>query len=1854
MNNSSENPIRNNRFFKYASTKRYLRIFVPGFAFKHDNSFKGKDKFVGREVQIRRLFMWLTSDSRSGSYLITGYRGMGKSLLVTRVLHNISREQKPWPEFVFWTAVFCLFAVCFFWISLPKNVPAHKQPLVSLLFIISVLGIVALMLNKIWPNIRKTFKNWYWRVKYKQDPEVLRKNLFRDQGYMDHRYWRIPIHINLGQEVLHEQDVLGLIVQNVRDKYAQFVKSKQIRPLIEYVPEIVKSAGACEIAKVLAMSIVYVVKKTDRNNLIYAAYKAVLLHYSWIRGLSLLLVAGILYFLLSALFRWLIKKTPYFSTPYKAVDRLNLLCERINATVLEESGNNSSSTYNRGWLNISLFGDKRRNKVFPIANIREIEQELQEIINMINLPSGCFRFYRPQFIIIFDELDKITGSENKTVTACTKDDSTINSPEFDTSVEGFTGTMEYEERKKNILHLLSNMKLFITSVKAKCVFISGHELFDASLADLSDREFAISSVFNGVLNVDSFLSPEREQNDVSSMTELYLSNILLPENFLEKKNQINVVTNGIPKKELSSLRWYYEYLTTKMLETYKTADEEILREKEEEIQFAVLFLRYFAVFLAHLCNGSPKKIASTLESYIRTESATDQLCDWGDVISIGERTEKDADKQCVLWFNPTEQQFINFVHYIASPVMNSITNEVSHFGDKLLVTTSFILDQIYKYHSKGFSWRNLEQMPELLNANKNPELRDSMASIMEFQLQTHITNISSGIHQYKFHKQIAEEITYMSMISEEASAVFNFTLNESSTVKRYNMRLFSHYQKLSKLKSEAENYQNVIGLIHENLGDIYSMDEDYYYAIMEYNNALSCIQSQELTTENIITYLKCSMKLGNSYEYRRTYETAYMIYTQIIDKLVYFREIDERKFGLEYAYRWTDDWRIKQPVLLDYKVRESQYDQTNPKKILEVSSENRLCSFTEKSQESYEMQGRYDKNMNLGILGEGDLEGNTSMFSQDVEHLVPGFSANFTPEKNGMIQKLAIFEDIDYIYQVIIAKLFLVEKMELGGISYSSLEIAEAEFRFMHNATNMKGKSIIAADFFHKMASVLYYKNAYVTPPNMDTGGMVNALYFLDCNILDFVEDFCSSYTYKNTGKDSLELRKQLAYFFEHTSIEQTLNIHKACFGEQINDDSGLWSPLVREYFAFVNKAYPKMIDKINNQTQTIQYCAERRRVMLRMGHKLPCNACKYTHRSLDIQLNHVFEDDIRKKYQNEKHIVTFLRLTSRKHIQHLRPSETSLLAHTMEQMGDILLSCSLVITEEFIEQSKNVHSEFARYNWEAQRHLQDYLSPGVIDILSFLSETRKTEVEREEKITQLGNIPFTKLDRVVLYYWCASRFYEMSSLYKEAAYCVERILKVIQNYLHVLNSSEKTADEMRESVDTICNFSHFRGNLKEHSSEAFCLIQNLFKKTVKYVGLKFNNYGLGEIIENRWLYHMERIDMVDLMLLSEYSDLKSAFLTAVDIKINCLSFEKRFNQSILVRNIYSKWFREYLSTIYKRVSSPLIHDKTFKEEIQGYYMKAIINKYILIECLGENLLSESQLKDNQKKDKGKKDFNIDYYKALSKYISREEDRDGLDKAFFSVSGQEERLQLIEYLIQDSIVCLSSILSILTPHNHFTSFSNLFMADVYELLWEWSMYYEAMYELYLYRKYDEKMDVPTLASFIRTVNRFAPVNHTVVERIMKESVSMLQKISSNKSPGGYQYTKLFMNIRHDIDDATVHHIFTNYSAETAIKYYNLAKDINNEGVAYKNMIMGMYVLDDDLRNDTCQSNVADERFFIHCGIVDRKRDILIKLYDQSNISSLKCYEEKANNSTQGISQYIMDRQDDSIYINSEY
>ncbi len=1871
-NNNKQN-VRDNEHFRFSSAKNYIKFFVPGFAFRHDNQFKGKDKFVGRDLHMTKLFLWLNSDSLSGSYLVTGYRGMGKSLLVTRVLNKLCRPQKEWKELVFRAAELCVFVSFYCLIVLEKRNNYFDYKTIGIATsIVSIACILFLWLSKRLGSIKFWFKTIKWQFGHRFNKDHLSKYVIKMDDGRDRRLWRVPIQINLGQEVLNERDVLGIIVQNVRVKYGQFVKNKQNRPLLSFCAVALIAFLSCFITdeclwfikNPLSLSntilsenghAIFSLKTIDGFDYFYYSFINYLLNHTLVRYIAILLFVVSVYYLLIIMVKWICSCMPYISTPYKAIHRLNSLCDRINASVNEDTGTLPKVSNN--WLTISVLG-RGKNKVYPIANVREIEQELQKIINSINDDNCCPRIFQIKFIIVFDELDKVSSSIEGNVQR--KGDTTIETPEFDASLEGFSGTMGYEARKRDILHLLANMKLFIATVRAKCVFISGHELYDASLADLSDREFAISSIFNGVLNVDSFLSPERDQNEVSSMTELYLATMLLPEDFITKKMLKNADDNHVLKEEIPSLRWYNEYLMEELADPKKKLDNDYIRQRETEIRFAVEFLHYFAVYLVHVCNGSPKKISTYFEKYVRTEYDVDQLYEWGDVLSFGKRCEHKAKYQCVLWFDNNAQRFINFLYYIASPVMRAITNEVSHYGDKLLVTSSFILDQIYKYHGKGFSWRNLEQMPELLNANKNPELRDSMASLMEFLLQTHITQIAFGIFQYKFHKQIAEEITYISMTSEEASAIFNFTLNESSTVKRYNTRLLDYYIKLSQSAPKDSHYHQVLERLHENLGDIYFMDEDYYLAIHEYRNALRYIDSANLTPHNVIGFLKCSLKIGMAYEYRRTFENAYMIYSQTINNLVHLRWIDERAIGLDYTSKWTGDWRVKQPLLVNYEVMARKMGPTASKNIQKLSYLGQeIESYKEPSEENLELGKRYRRQFLAGVWEDmwskenKDSRLTTPEYSTTTDHIVSGLSSNFTPEKSDILQRLTVFEDIRYIYLAIIAKLFVIEKMELGGVSYSSIEVTESEFLYLHSATNMDSKFMVSADFFHKLAEVMYYKNGYVTPSNR-VDSLVSALYYYDCDILGLIDDYC----FKNCGgknhRNAIEVKENIFKFFSWLQFRECIQQPSTSFMEKLESMIAICPVDEDKYTNFIedNKEYIKYIKNIllqgiDSRIHKIDQCVLRRDLMLKMGYKLPCNACRYANRSLAILMKNIFVEE-NMSFDTDARVLKLLYLTSRKHIRHIRQSEMSLLADTIEQLADIMLSCSLTKTEEFVTMSKKQHPDLDAFDWISNPQLHDVITPNAIRLLELLSGNTLSEVDRFKILDSVKNVKFTKLDKSLMYYWVSARFYEMASLNKSAAFCVNRMLKVIQGYMKVVGASSATDVKILESVQGLCTLDNGLSSA-ESVDNHFLLIRNLFRHVVKYVGFEYDNYDLGEIHEYKWLFHLEHMDDIDLSRLSTFSDIKMSLLTAMDIKIRVYDYLSRYHNSRLCRDFYKQQYRVYISLIYNRIASPLRHDKTFKEEVMGAYTKALVNKRILIDCLDADVVQSEKFRINNGDNY---DYHDAFYKQLSSFLDSKANNN-IAGILFKAKDVKSRLNLVEYLIHDSFVCLTSILSVLTPHNHLTTFSHSFLAEVYDLLWEWSKYYDMLYDLYFYKKYQYNECVKS--SILSMIARNTRTTMESVDCLLKECVQKLEECGiKDKTEFGHLYTRMLMNIRHDVDDATIHHIFTNVSAEMSTMYYKMAKDVNNEGPAYKNMIMGMYVLDDDLRNDTCQSNLSDERYLWHCGWIDRQRDAMIGMYEKSNINKMKNYENDVAMTSIISSDRIKERFDDSLFLNSEY
>lgn len=1772
--------IREKQLFRFSSAKRYLKIYIPGFAFKHDDNNEGKDRFVGREIQLRKLYTWLTSDSKSGSYLITGYRGMGKSLLVKRVIDMITREPKAYKEVLFQFSMALTIAACFVGIEMSMK----RAGLLLVALALSL--VVVLEASKQWNYVlyERNIRRFPMHNIFSKN--MIAKVWLKMTDRRKREYNTIAVTVNLGQEVLHERDVLSLIAQNVREKYAKFVHNRQNRPITSFVA----IGGVCIASFIITNCVLndafralgsMLIKEVKPNDSWFAATFVGVL--KWIRDmmngdsyvdyLFRLSIYLLIYYLIVRTIKAIRKHAYFVSLPYNSLMRLDVLCDRIAATVNVEEG--SHPQYSSSFLNLS-FGKEGRSRTISKATVRELEQELLGIINDIN-SDDCPRDYRVQFILVFDELDKITKAAQKRERNQETNEESV--PEFDTSMKGFTDDMAYEERKQNVLRLLANMKLFIASVKAKCVFISGHELFDASLADLSDREFAISSIFNGVLNVSSFLSPEHEQSDVSSMTEVYLATMLLPDDYLKQKIKENVLDNGVLKDELPSLRWYNEYLMEQHVLNHPGAkDREEIKERVEEIRHVMEFLRCFSVYLSHVSNGSPKKIATYFEKYVKVNYDATRQFDWFDEIVVGKPTEKDVRKQCVLFFSPEDQKLINFVHYIASPVMSAITNEVSHYGDKLLVSSSFMLDQIYKYHGKGFSWRNLEQMPELLNSNKNPELRDSMSAIVEFLLQTHITLISSGVFQYKFHKQIAEEISNLSKTSEEAAAMFNFTLNESETVKRYNTRLPWHYVNLAKNLKDSTRYNTVLERIHENLGDIYFSEEDYYRAIHEYRNALQYITTVNITSANILSYLKCSLKVGMSYEYRRTFENAYMVYCRIINQLVHLQWFEEKELGLDYTMRLTKDWRVKQPVLVDRNATRWLF--------------------------GHYPDADYRRQFQSGLLE--DIRDNKKTFqpqySLDSDKTISGLSANYTPEKSDIFLKLTAFEDVKYIYQAIIAKLFVMEKMEASGITQSSIDAAEAEFITLYSATNFEEKFMMAVDFFSKLASILYYKNNFVSASPIDN--MSSALYVFDINVTALLDDYCFKVCGDSGSDDAVIIKDDVKAFFAHLKTDDFKDIEKF---EDLS--STKVTNNVKNYLKYLDNTGFCDLQKLWGRMKN---CAERRGKITKIGCKLPCNACKYANRSLIILMDKMFEKNDYTAMLKDSKAITLLRYTSHRHVRFLRREHLSALANSAEQLADIMLSCACTNVVE---------------KGEDKVDILDTINSKTIDLLKHLSEAVVVEDDRKKLIDKYVNEvcekeEMGKLDRALLYYWSASRYYEIASMYQESVHCVERIAKVMEDYMVVL--------DFRKS---------------QHDLDSWIgLLDNLFSQASRSIGHQYDNFDMAEIHEFKWLFHLEHTDDIDLTKLTQFPNLQSLFLSIVRSKVLLHKVSGKENGCT-----------EFIIKVYSRVAPALRHEGSFKSEVELNYTKACLNRIVFINLLGRDFMQEYR----NSLFKGKKYYQIPFFETLYGYLKSDKLNQFETELFGIDRTVKSRLDLVDYLVFDSLVCLYNIIKILPPHNQITTFSNSFVADVYGDLWEWSKYYELLYNFYFYYRCYGIGDREGMSKIVRMMERFAEVKEgkrSSLNTLLNSCASVMQNGNiACKDDFGYRYSKLFMNLRHEMDDATIHHIYTNYSAEMAVKYYRAARGINSEGMEYKNLIYGMYVLDDDLRNDTCQSNLADERYLINSGVISLKRKQLQKMYEDSNINRIRYY-EKPRKEDDDRSPYdkLQSRYHDSSFLNTEY
>lgn len=1800
-----EPKIQNDLHRRFSSGAKYILLHLNNYRFSKSNPDKD-GPYIHREHLENRLESWLLNSSKSGSYLVSGYRGMGKSSLVDKVLGRITKDPNYDLERIWNINVIILFILAATYIGTGNS----SWLTGGIIFIL-----VSLLIYFI--NRFNSLKNEVRMDIFPNGSIFQREKLKKLLAHYDksqQSYNRISIRINLGKEVVNAKDVMCLISTHIRNKYQEYLKTRHNRPLLKSIMTIITISGAIVITQYILDPLAdYIINSPnictfiDRLNGGYGTNNVP-------PHIIILLFCFAVWFVR----RFIIVVTSSFDKSKVCLDRLNYLSEWITSEISEEQSYNISTA--RRYEKLPLFfGIKRsRGRKTNAVTVRDIEAELIDIINTINSKS-CLKHNRVQFIIVLDELDKIEQHED------IKDDTDsdiITPPEFTTTVNGFSNNASNNERKNVVLHILGNMKLFLTTAKAKFIFISGREMFDAYLADTSDREYAISSIFSGVINVNSFLYPDREQSDVGSLTEQYLAEVLIPEEYLWQQTLNNARDNNVLKREAASLRWYTQYLTELVDQESLDADER--RQRIMEIRHIVTFLHDFIAYLSHVSKGAPKKIVLHLDEYVRRRQDCVKLYDWDDHMEYGKsyyserrynaRKTNVVQQDYVLYFTPQDQQKIGFISYLTAPLKNVLINSVSNYNDKLLIEASFLIDHLFKFHGRGFSWRNIEQTPELLDVSKTSDLGDFITSIMEFMQQQHLTPIMVGLYKYKFRKRISEEIAYISRISDEAAALFNFTLNESKPTREYNIKLLNYYMKLNAQVGNSDKksvYYDVMSRIHATLADLYFLEENYARALQEYRNSISLLdqlkddKGQESPTTTI-TRLRNTLKMALTCEYSKNYETAYAIYCNLVATMITVREVDERTLGLALVNTWTDDWRIKQPMIVDPNI--CKIDCCD-KIINEINPNNKLNTYQHQVRDLMWEDGRQCR------------EYNNSEYSLNFENLISGFAKNLSPEKSDFIAKLSLFEDIRLVYKAVLAKLFIVEKMNMSGITLSNIETAEAEFKYLHRTTNLKEKFFVSADFFNELGKILYYKNnlniIYNSYNSLDkensnesvVENIREALYWCDIDLYAYLDEFCFFIHNCNDPAikdfDSNEIKKKIISSFDNCyldkasweaakDLETLFNQIKANLNSKMNIDE---KHITNKYIDYIYNTIQQG-GKIN--VKNIQTCHERRKDMINKGKRTPCHACKYVKRSMNIFMDYMFVN--KRDALKEDRLEFLLRNSFFDKLRTTRVNHMRLLASNIASMGNIMFSCA----------------NDPMFNFDTIGYITTMLK----------SSNDNNRFEGTNKFVNKTN--FAKLgmvDKSLLYYLAAFRFYIIAKLDKDACDCLLKILIIINNALTVAKHNPEYVDILDNTVAK--NNDVLLVNDKSYQ-KLKVLFNTLFTRYAKLVNRQGAYSELSEFTDIRNILHLHDNEDINLTRSHLYSDLIEAIWHIIDSEIKMLELirikdaSKDINQEriTIITDAYNH---------FKYIGMP---HNTFYSEVIFYFARYNINNYIL-----KDILNGSK----------EKRFEIRFLEDYYDYI-KPNGNCSLYDSLYNVSDTKSKQNFIEFLIEDSIICLSEILYILTPFNHISSFSNNFVAGIYNSLWEYAKMYETLGLLYDFREYQ---DTAIFEELFRYWHKIKSSRNKQFQDKIRQCSDLISDAANLRDKYGSLRNRLFTRLKHNIDDRTFKYTISNYAAEMALRYYSLVESGYYEGSAYRNQVSRNYLLNDDLDNDTWLFNTAIERFRINTNDIERRKSSLAKANTDSRFYRYESYVIKTSQEIEQFDIFDDIRFEDSLFTNTE-
>lgn len=1685
-------------FDSLSSKIRRIYIPLPGFRYFHRPSeINDIDPyFIGRKRISRQLSNWLsdTGGNYTGAYLITGYRGMGKTSFVSKVIDNLIKKQDPIPHnmliancgriaayFLVCTLILFWFIRCVFF-PMPRLSNYYENANIISITQSGILAVLTLLFYTLFRSPKNKYQDWkriypylidfstilplYIAAMYLIVPKhdwiwrilgvlfaIFLAILFvglpviQKIGFIKHKYIQ-RIKVNIGNEVSNTKDVLALFAYSIRKHISAYIHRKA-HTILKYVAirgaqwSIVAFVGillfehALPILEPVARDFYGNMNHNLLSNSLEALnnilYQFKMQHGELARWAGMF-VACLIALGITKIIRLLLDCTIRYaggswSKATEIIQELDKLCERIDATVQEDKG------APQGNISMSLFNialTRRTTRNYHPASIREIEQQLINIIQKIN----DSKILNCRMIIILDELDKLSCKQSPEANA------NIVYPEFTVDENGVSDDISVNEKKHRILSLLGQLKFFITSAKAKFIFIAGHELYDAYLADVSDREYSISSIFNGVINVDSFFTCDQHIKDITRLTECFLCKHLIPQEAIRdmqhpQENNKAAGSNDVGHKtDESDPNTAYDadaqYTFARYAELIGKKMDQESDLTLQDVEAGLAFLRQFVTYLTFTSNGAPKKLITTLEKYvISNEEYHNQRNRYApSIIAFPPISEKkEGNDTCYyLAFGYYDQQKIGFIHYIANPIFENIISPSSEFGDKLLVASSFLIAHIYKYHNCGFSRRNLEYMPELLDSNRSPELRSFIDSIIGYLGQIHLTSITSGIYAYKFPMRLSEEISMFSKKSEEISAIFNFSLDDSLAVKKLYYRLFDFYHQ------KQAGSESIKSAFHHNLGDIHLANKEYTEAIAQYRQTAQAIdatlqkfggKSAECAfigsiASQIMRYTRVMLKLGLAYEKRNSLDSAYTIYSTLTTRLVAFREIDESPFGLTHAI-----------------VRSSGSDaeDLNPdhKRVLIYKAQKSRRSKFE--QECYLRTEDDPENLDYWTYG---------------DELTDNLCDQLSPKKYALISKLSVFEDLRLAYLPILAKLFVLEKHNICGITKDNIKVADAEFRYLFHITNSKDKYLLRVDFYRKLGDVLYYKNGALYKNNPESSMSMISNWGYDLRSAIF--DYC--YQKKESKRSVTTIQAGFEKSYDVTNIDDLKTSLKTGLNETL--------------CAHIDNIFNGLPIQIIQHWPLITDCRNRREYQNRHGERtlVPCAACNCYARSLSILLTRLTEKKVSKNVAYQ-----FLETYEDGSLRTNRYNELTQTALTLSSMGNVLLSCAT--GDDTIR-------------------------------AQFITAIFKSPKQRETLQSEILKSPNGHLERAILHYWTAMHYHNLASNHKEGIHCLTWIFNIISGYLAEtdIRSEAHTFKDACIDMESAVK----KALVRIHGMRDYAGLReaNKMKEVLTHFN-RWSNLGLNSVMPD-----------AEELLLGYYEVL----LSQLSDKDDCDSFEEYLDVIGYLYHSPSLTYMRNESLTYNRVIS--------------LSFKAKLNERLLWLLYGEKIDIPNGA--------GPIDWNSAHFDEIVKCLN-------IKSSSHTVTIEA----LMRFLITDSIFCLTSVIDFIQPTVRTSLFTNSFCLSIYKRLHQWVTWKEW---------------------FVRQPD--------FLSRDLEEDVSR------SVEPQNWYILK------------------QTYLKGMIDKYYDAARAMHSEGHEYQTFISDMYLLDDDLQNNTCQFYFALERYKIRSD----KRELL--------------------------------------------